>query len=168
MLIVAVRALHQAFIYAVMEGFLKLRLSLKVAGIAERWLAVNEKELSLFGMMWRMAIRAGYVVGLVSRTLEITVFFAILMALQTLRRDFFGRRALEDEDLRFVATPRNVVCPGAVACFTTLKLHPTFGVQGCLPVRSLFKRGVDFVVAGLAHVGSNVFAGIDLGTIFLR
>ena len=60
--VLAVRALHQAFVHAVMKGTGELLFLVKVAGIAKLRLLVFHQELAVLGMMGAVAIRASHIV----------------------------------------------------------------------------------------------------------
>ena len=59
--IMAIGALHEPFIDAVLEGHLELRADIRVAGVTEVHLPAREKELRSSGFVNRMAIRTDHI-----------------------------------------------------------------------------------------------------------
>ena len=60
MRIVTIGALHESFVYAVMEGPVELLLLIQVAAVAECWLLLFQQKLALFCMVGVVAIGAGH------------------------------------------------------------------------------------------------------------
>ena len=96
--IVAVSALHQAFIDFVMEGLGKGGFHIFVTGVAESWLWLLEQESLLFGLMNAMAVNAGNFCFAVCGAVETRVI--ALMALQTTLFHDFGRGLSEAKYFR--------------------------------------------------------------------
>ena len=168
MLVMAVGALHQLFVHPVPEGFVELRFDFQVAGIAELGLALHEQELTLLGMVRRVAIGAAHVVDPVHRAGEIAVFFAVLVTVQAALADLLGSRLLEDEDLGLVAATIHVVGAGPVAGLAAHRLGAGAFPERRLPVWGLLKILVDILVAGLASLCTSVsrHLGIRLRSFF--
>ena len=59
--VMAVVALHQTLVDAVMIGFRKVRLRSGMASVAQLRLALDEKVLCFLGVMRRMAIKAAHI-----------------------------------------------------------------------------------------------------------
>ena len=71
--VVAIRALEQAVVDPVSEWFAEVSLLLGVAGVAERWLLLDQQASLFFRKVRRMARDAAHAVCRVRRTLEIGV-----------------------------------------------------------------------------------------------
>src|ERR1700687_3859590 len=80
--IVAVVALHHAFIHSVMERAVELLLHFLVAAIAEHGGLFLHQELAFLRVVGRVAVRATDSVLEVSGAREVVMLFAILVALQ--------------------------------------------------------------------------------------
>ena len=80
MRIVAIDALYEAFVDAMVEGTSELLLDLKMAGEAKLRLLLLHKELRFLSVVWVVAIGAADIVLQVRRATEVRVFSTILMA----------------------------------------------------------------------------------------
>ena len=118
--IVAVAALNQALIHAMVKGHAELRLLLKMAGVAKLRLGFYQQELPGLRMVRRMAGDATDIILRVHGIDRIHVLRAGSMAGQAAIIDFFGGMVLEDENLRLVAAAGDVGGPGTVAAFASL------------------------------------------------
>jgi hypothetical protein len=78
--IVAVAALNQAFVDAVVKGLRKVRLGSRVATVAESWLRLNQQVFRFLGVMRRVAIETTDGVAGVCRTREVPLFVLFTMA----------------------------------------------------------------------------------------
>ncbi len=105
--IVAIRALNEPFLDAMMERLLEISSLFGVAGEAQRSLILDEL-IFLLGMVHRVAGDTRNTVFVVSRAQEIALFGVGLMASQTTSADIFSPVPLEPEDLAFVAAAFNV------------------------------------------------------------
>ena len=85
MRIVTIAALHQAFVYAVMEGTIELLFGLQMATVAKLRLLFFHQALTFLGVVGRMTVDATHVVLKVRRARKVTVFFSIGMAVQAAR-----------------------------------------------------------------------------------
>src|SRR4051812_2950221 len=103
MLVMAIGALHQIFIHAMMERLAELRLNVSVAGVAKFWLFFHQQELRFGGVVRRMAVYTRNIICGVLRALEIAVLLAILMTGQATRGNRGGRRTLEYKNLGLIA-----------------------------------------------------------------
>ena len=157
--IVAVGALDEILIHAMVERHLELRFLLQVARITKLRLRLDEQELRLRGVVRRVARNATDVVFGMDRIDGFHVLNATGMAGQATVVDFLGGVILEDEDLGFIAAALDVSQAGAVASFASLMRRAALGVQGGLPVRSFLPIIVEVLMAGLASLGSHVPCG---------
>ena len=110
-LIVAVRALHQSLVHAVMEGTVELLLLVQVACVAQIRLPSFQQKLALFGMVRVVAVGAAHSILQVDGTREIAMLFAILVAVQAARAYLLRRNALERENLGLVASALDMFLP---------------------------------------------------------
>ena len=113
--IVAVTAMNESFIDAMVIGPGKLSLCSCMARIALRGLFLNEQMLRLFRMMWRMAVKTTHGIAGVGRTGEMLVFQVLTMTTETARTGFFARQSLETDDFGGIASASHVFRSGAVA-----------------------------------------------------
>ena len=97
--VVAIAALNQAFIYAVVERHREFRFLREVAAVAEFGLRLGEKELLRFGVMWRVARDAAHAVLRVDRVQRIHVLRAADVASEAAICNFLRRGLLEEEQL---------------------------------------------------------------------
>ena len=154
--VVAIAALDQAFVDAVVERHVELSLLLKMAGVAELrlgFLSRNSVVSAWCGEWQEIQLTSFFVCT------ELMAFMccgAAGMAGQAAGVDFLGGVILKDEDLRVVAAAGNVGRSRAVAAFASLVRRAAFRVQGSLPVRRFFPAVVDVFVAGLASLGSDI------------
>lgn len=86
--IVAIGALDQAFVYAVMKGFRKIGPPFQVAAVTERRLLFLQQQQVIFRMVLRVAAQAGDAIQVMYRALKIGVFLAVLMAREAPVRNF--------------------------------------------------------------------------------
>ena len=154
--IVAVRALDQALIDTMVEGHLKLRFLLQVAGVTKLRLCFRQQKLSGSRVVRRMAGDAADFVLRVQRIDGVHVLRATGVTGQATGVDFLRRNVLEREDLGFVAGARHVVRPGAMAALAALLRGATLFIQCGLPVRRFLPGVVNFLVTGLADLRSHV------------
>ena len=87
MRIVTIGALHEAFVYAMMERPVELLVLVEVAAVAQRRLLSLKQEVFFFCVVRIVAIRTAYSVLQVYRPREVAVLLAILVAIQTTRTD---------------------------------------------------------------------------------
>jgi len=154
--VVAIAALDEPFIDAVMEWHLELGLLREVAGVAEFGLGLDEEKFLRFGVVRGVARDAAHPVLGVYGIDGIHVFGAAGVACQAARVDFFHGDALEGEDLGDVAAARDVFRTGTVTGFATLMSRTFLGVQSRLPVRGFFPIVIDIGVAGLADLRAHI------------
>lgn len=118
--IVAIAALHEPFVHAVMKRHIELRLLLQVAGVAKLGLCFHEQKFLGLCMMRRVTGDAAHVILAVQRVDRIHVLGTAGMAGETAFVDLFGGMIGEDEDFRFVASAGNVGGTGTVTSFASL------------------------------------------------
>ena len=154
--VMAVRALHQPFIYAMVERHVELRLLSQVARVAESGLRARQ-QMFRFRVVRRMAGRARNVILRVDRIDRVLLLCrALQMAGQTPFVDLFRAGLFEEEQFRGVARIRNVAGRRSMAPFTSLVPRSFLRVQRRPPVRRFFPTPVDLLVAGLACFGPGV------------
>jgi hypothetical protein len=148
--IVAVAALDQAFIYAMMKRHRELRLLVQMAGVTERGLRFNQQEFLGFRVVRRMAGRAAYIILRMHRIDGVHVLRAARVAGKALGVDFFRGVLAENENLGLVTAASHVRGPGAMATFASLMRRPAFGIECGFPVRCCFPVLVDLCVTSFA------------------
>ena len=99
MRIVAISALDQPFVDPMMEGHIKFGLLRQVARVAKFWLGLDQQELRLRSMVWRMAGYAAHAVLSVDGMQRVHVLRSAGVALQAARIDIFRRGLFEKEQL---------------------------------------------------------------------
>jgi len=164
-LIVAVRALHQSLVHAVMEGPVELLFLVQVAGVAKIRLLGLQQELAFFRVVRIVTVRATNSILQVSGTREISMLFAILVAVEAARADLRGRRVLERENLGLVSAALDVFLAGTVASFAAMPFRAFFLIQHRYVMRRIFvalEKPLDghVFVAGFAGLGADVKRGI--------
>ena len=87
--IVAIGALHEAFVDAVMHGHIELSLVFEMAAIAELGLFFGEKEFRVLGVMNGMAVEAVHIIVSVLGALKIHLLLAGGVTFHALRDDGF-------------------------------------------------------------------------------
>lgn len=143
--IVAICALHQAFIDAVPEGLAEIGLDLGVAAVAELRLFCDQQLLLFLRVVGGMAGYATESTGEVRRTKEIGVLFTLCVAGKAALADGFRRRALKNKYLRFVTATLDVLRTRTVARFAAVRFYIPFELEGTAPMgRGL--DGVEFIV----------------------
>lgn len=152
--VVAIAALDEAFVDAVVEGTVEVHPSVVVAAVAQfRRFRLQQKVL-LLRVMGRVARNTGHIVLEVIGTQEIRV--SVAMAAEASLTDLRRGRGLEDEDLRLVATPLDVRRSRAVAGFAAMPLLTGGSLQVGIPMLRSFDLLVFVCVAALAGVRANV------------
>jgi hypothetical protein len=157
MLIVTVGALYQPLFNTVTEGPIEVLLNIGMTAVAQFRLFAYQQKLFFLGVVRRVAGYTAHVIGVVLRSVEVRVLFAVLMASQAALAYVFSFRSLEDEYLGFVAAGFDVSLAGTVASFAALPLRSALRQCG-LEVRSGFKIFENIFVAGLACLGPNVIS----------
>ena len=153
--IVAVGALHQPFVHAVVKGLGKVRLGGGMAAIAEARLALRQQMLRFLGVMGRVTIEAAHVIAGVRGPTEVRLTVGIAVAAQAARIGLLARQILELHDLGNVAPARDVLRSWPMTGFAAV---PPF--QRCFEVgRRLEILVVKIFMTGLASVGACVLRG---------
>jgi hypothetical protein len=148
--IVAIGALHQAFIHLVVKGHGELRLHIGVALVAERRLRRLEQSLFLARVNVVAAQAANVTFGMRG---AIEVLVLALMAAQALGVDIRNARGRGVEDLGLVAACLHMRFSRAVAVFAS---HALAAVHlGHLGVRVGREALGHFFVTGRAHLGAD-------------
>jgi hypothetical protein len=171
----AIIALDQAFIHAVVERPCKLRAYIHVTRVTElRGFRLHQK-LTLLRIMGRVAINAGNAVGQVHRTVIVPMLFVVLVAAQAASAGLLRRGVLKGEDFGLVAPAIYVLLSRAVASLAAMPLHALvrveFAIHGGSEVRGGGEIRIDVFVAGLAGIGTHIESGIgrrNIGFDLLR
>ena len=115
MRVMAVAALKQAFIYAVVIGFGKIGLGCSVAAIALFRLFLNQQILGRFGVVRRMTVKATYIIAGVRRIGEVALFVLRSVATEAPGIGFLARKILEVDDLGNVSAALHMRLSRAMA-----------------------------------------------------
>ena len=108
MYVVAIVALHHAFVDAMPEGTIKFRACFGVALVTESWLCGPQQAPFLFRGVDRVAGSAADAVGEVDGTGKVILIVTRLVALQALLAGLLGCQVLEVDDFGFVASTLNM------------------------------------------------------------
>ena len=154
--IVTVGALNETLIHAVVKRHFKLRPFREVAGVTKLRLALHEQELLDGGMMGGMAIDATDLVAGMLRADGVHMFGVFCVAIEAALIHFFGCRLIEAEDFCGVGGVRGMGGTRSVAGFAAVTGNVVFLEEGDLPVGRFFPGVEDFLMAGLACVGTSV------------
>src|ERR1700677_1586732 len=106
--------------------------------------------------MGRVAIETSHIAAGVGGFSEMRLLVCFAGAAQTTRAGLLPRLSVEYKYLGFVATAGHVVRSGPMATLATLLRETALRVQCRLPVRRLRPSVIDFLVTGLAGLGSHV------------
>jgi len=172
MLIVAIRALHQTFVHAMMEGPVELLLLVQVAAVAQIRLFRFQQKLAFFCVVRVMAVGTTYAVLEVDGAREIAMLLSILVAVQAPGADLLRRNTLERKNLGLVAAAVDVGLPRTMARFAAMPFRAFLLVQHGHIVRGIFvalEKPFDWhvFVAGFARLGTDIERGIRLAHIAL-
>jgi len=149
--VVAVAALHQAFIHPVVEGFRERRLDIGVAGIAKLRLCGDEEFVFTARRVHAMATGAAYAGFGMGRPVEVGMRAG--MASEARRIDHLGRGFAQLKDLGDIAAGLHMGLAWAVAALTGGA--GTAVQQGQLGVRIVRKLFCQVAVAQSAGLRSN-------------
>jgi len=161
--IVAVRALDQAFVDAVVKGHLEFSLLRQMASVAKVRLRFGQQEFLRRGVVRRVAGNAAHAVLGMHGIQSVHVLAAARVAGHTSVVDFLGRCILECEDFRNVAPACHMGRPRTVTGFASLMRRAISRVKRGLPVRGLGPIVVDFCVAGFANFCAHIRGLCGLG-----
>ena len=106
--IVAIRALNQTLIHAVMEGHFKFSPLCKMAGIAKLWLQFDQQKFARLGMMNGVAGSTAYAVLRMNRIERVHVLGTASVTLEAARIDIFCGSFGEEKQLRNIGWIRDV------------------------------------------------------------
>lgn len=169
--VVAIAALDQPFIHAMMERHIELRFLLEMAPIAKFGLGLYEQEIRILTVVRRMTGNATDVILRMHGVDCIHVLRAAGVAGQALGGDFFGGCFFKKEELGGVGWISNVAGSRTVTILAAVLRDPAFLVR-LLPVRAFLPAVVNLRVAGLAGFRAGVSGRLRLGqirrTLFLR
>jgi hypothetical protein len=118
--IMAIRALNQSLVHAVMERHFELGLLLQMAGIAKLRLRFNEQKLLRLRMVNRVAGCAAHIILPVQRVHCVHVLGAASVAAEAAVIDFLGGMILENENLGDIPAACDVRAAGTVATLASL------------------------------------------------
>jgi len=164
--IVAIAALHHAFIDAMMKGAIELLFGFQMAAVAKLWLLLLHKPLAFLGMVRRMAVDASNIVLQMRRTSEITVFFSIGMTVKARLAGRLRRNGLKSEYLRLVPTAFDMFLAGTMTGFAALPLRPALVLECGNEVRRSLKVLEDVFVTSFASFGAHVERWVCLASVF--
>ena len=120
MRVMAVNALHQTLVDAVVIGFGKIRFGRGMASVAQLGLALDEQVLFFFGVMGGVAIETSNIAAGVGGFGKMRLLVAVAVASQAASAGLLPRRVLERKYLGFVSAASHVVRPGTMAALATL------------------------------------------------
>jgi hypothetical protein len=152
--IVAVAALNEAFVDAVVIGLRKVCLGSCVATVAESRLRLNQQVFRFLGVMGGVAVQTADIVAGVCRTRKVPLFVFFTMATQAAGACFLLRQVLETDNLGDVATTLYMFRSGTMTGFTAV-----FIPQGRFEMRRGLKvLFVQIFVARLASIDPDVLS----------
>ncbi len=154
--IVAIAALDEPFVHAMVEGHGKLRLLLQMAAVAQLRLRLHQQEFLGLRVVRRMAGGATHLILAVQRVCGVHVLDGRSVAGEASIVDFLRRMFREDENLGLVAATGNVRSPWSMASLAALMGRAALGVERGFPVRRLLPAVVYLFVAGLAYLRPEV------------
>jgi len=157
---VAVIALHQTLIDAVVERFGKIRFGRGVAAVAQLRLVLDEEVLLFLGVMRRVAIQAADLAAGMGGLRKMGLLVPLTVTSQATSARLLPGVILEYENLGFVAPAGDMFRAWTVAAFAALLRRSARFIEGGLPVRRLLPGIVKVFVTGLASLGAHVLGGI--------
>ena len=128
--VVAIAALDQPFIHAMMERHVELGFLLEMACVAKFGLGLYQQEIRFVAVVRRMAGDATHVIPRMLRSDGIHVLRAAGMASEAARVDFFRGSGLKLEDFRFVTAAVDVGLAWTMASLTALPLRTLLIIEG--------------------------------------
>jgi len=154
--IMAIAALHHAFIDPMMKGTIELLFGFQMATVAKLRLLFLHQALAFPGVVRRMTVDATHVVFKMRRARKITVFFSVAVAIQATRAGGLCGNAFEGKYLGLVAAAFHMFFARAVTSFAALPLRSALVIERGHEVRRGLKILEDVLVAGFAGFGANV------------
>ena len=158
--VVAIAALNQALVDAVVEGHFEFSFFIEMAAVTKFRLSLHQQELFCRCVVGGVAGDATNVVPRMLGVDCVHVLRAAGVAGQAALVDFLGGMILEDENLGFVAASGDVGGSRAVAAFASLMRWAAFCIERRFPVRRLLPIVVNSFVAGFASFCSDITGGI--------
>lgn len=128
MRVMAIRALNQSLVHAVMKRHFKLRLLLQVARITKLRLRFDQQKFLSLRVVHRMAGSAANIILPVQRIHRVHVLGAARMAPQTAVINFLSRMILENKNLGDVPAARYVRPAGPMTTLATLFRRATLRI----------------------------------------
>src|ERR1700723_1032049 len=128
MRVMAIRALNQSLVHAMMKRHFKLRLLLQVARIAKLRLRLDQQKFLSLRVVHRMAGCAANIILPVQRIHRVHALGAARMAPQTAAINFLSRMILENKNLCDVPAASHVRPAGPMATLTTLFRRATLRI----------------------------------------
>ena len=153
--VVAIAAHDQALVHLVVERHIDRRLSVGVALEAERWLRSLQQIFFFLALMNAVTADTADLRLGVGRAVKVRVRTRVTG--QARGVNLFGRVLRGIEYLACVAAARHVLGTGTMAAFAPLMGGSSFGIERGLPVRCLRPSVINFLVTGLAGLGSYIF-----------
>ncbi len=150
MRIVAIRALHEAFIDAMLNGHRKLRPHIGMAAIAEVGLWLGQKLFGRGSLVDRMAVGTDYVGGGVRTAANVCPTKLLRMARQAIVEYLFRSQARKSDNFRLVSLRLCMSFAGAVTTFATLLFELYLLVNKRFSMRIAVKSRPDVRVTGTA------------------
>jgi len=118
--VVAVAALHESFIDAVVKRTIELLFGFKVTAVTKLRLAFLHQKLTLLLSVRVVAIGAADIALQMRRPSEVAVLFAVLMTGEAARADLFRRSVSEREYFRLVSAAIDMLFSRPVTGFAAL------------------------------------------------
>lgn len=156
MRIVAIRALHEAFIDAMLNRHRKLRPHIGMAAITEVGLWLRQKLFGSGSPVYRMAVGTDYVGGGVRTAANVCPAKLLRMARQAVVEYLLRGQVRKSDNFRFVALRLRMSFAGAVTTFATLLfelyllVHQRFSM--CIAVKGRPDVRVTGTADGVARI----------------
>jgi hypothetical protein len=152
--IVAVAALNQSFVDAVVIGLTEVSLGRCMAAVAESRLCLNQQVFRFLGVMRRVAVQTTDGVAGVCRAREMPLFVLFAVATEATSAGFLRGKLLKANNLGDIATAFYMFRSRAVAGFASVPI-----LKGSLEVRrGLEVLFVEIFVARLAGIRPGVLS----------
>src|ERR1700752_2693372 len=169
---VAIIALEQSFIPAVMKGTREFRTQAHVACVTEVARVSLHQVLAFLGVVRRVAINARDAVGQVHRAVIVPMLFGVLVAAQAAGAGLLRCGVLKGKDFGLFAAAVAVLFPRAVTRRAAMPLHAFLRVELCVhgggEVGRSGEMRIDLLMAGLAGIGTHVKRRVGWPDEFLR
>jgi len=149
MRVMAIIALDETLVHAMMKRPVELLFRFKVTAITKLRLLIAQQVFCNFRMMRRMALNAANIVLHVCCTREVVVLRIESVTSQTTFTRIFGAGILEGKYFCWIGAFR-MFFARPMACFATLRLQTAFRVMFSRRMRAFYVIVVDVFVTGLA------------------